>query len=128
MGKPLAGFLLVVVLSGCPPQGPQPNVQQNVVATFLNGAESQAETEGQQREIRRALIDMLEKNPSVLSEQRYADYQGRPNAWSVIDVLHRHFVPPQAMSLEPEAFYRDVRKLEAKKAIQKQLDQFPGEE
>ena len=95
----------------------------NSVATYLEHAEIQAETDEQRQEIRRALSDMLKEPTAELRTRRYADYQGTPNMWSITRLLTAYFVPQTPQSLEPKRFYEDVGKPEAKSAIQRQLDE-----
>jgi hypothetical protein len=64
----------------------------NTVVTFLEGADQQWETQGQGREIEKALNDMLMLSPDELRKQRYANYQMQPGAWTIIELLHRYFV------------------------------------
>ena len=94
---------------------------RNVVARFLEGAELQAETDGQRREIARALQDMLNMPAGELGKQRYSDYSGNDAAWTVTELLKAYFVPTQPMRLHPERFYREVGQPEAKAAVRKQL-------
>jgi hypothetical protein len=94
----------------------------NSVAAYIENAEIQAETDEQRREIRRALLDILEKPATELRTQKYADYQGKPNEWSITRLLTAYFVPSTPQSLEPEQFYKDIDKPEAKLAIRHKLD------
>ncbi len=94
----------------------------NTVARYLTGAELQVEDDGQRREIVRALEDMLHRPPPELRAQRYSDYRGNANAWSVTDLLPHYFVPREPMVLEPQRFYQEVAQAEAKVAIQQQLE------
>jgi hypothetical protein len=65
------------------------------VAEFFSHADRQYETAGQKAEIIRALGDMLNKSAQELRLQRYADYQGVKDAWSLTDLIERYFVPSQ---------------------------------
>lgn len=94
---------------------------ENVVARYLEGAEVQAETDGQRREIARALQDMLDLPGAELIKRRYSDYSGNAAAWTVTDLLRAYFVPRQPMKLDPERFYREVGQAQAKATIRKQL-------
>jgi hypothetical protein len=94
----------------------------NSVAAFFSHAERQAETDDQRREIQRALRDMLGKTPAELRQLRYADYEGKPQAWSVTELLQRYFVPRPPMKLSEERFYKDVTAPNARAAIRRQLD------
>jgi hypothetical protein len=94
----------------------------NVVAEFFSHADRQYETTGQKAEIIRALRDMSNKSAQELRSQRYADYQGVKDAWSLTDLIERYFVPSQPVPDWTESsFYRDVSKPEAQDAIRRQL-------
>jgi len=93
----------------------------NMIARYLDGAELQAETDGQRREIARALQDILNIPVAELRKQRYSDYAGEATAWTVTDLLRAYFVPRQPMSVDPERFYREVGQPQAKAAVRKQL-------
>jgi hypothetical protein len=116
--------MLLALLSACAESQKKSVVagagESNCVAAYLTGAELQLETDSQRAEITRALRDMLEKSPEQLKASRYADYQGRPGAWSAVELLRRYFVPDRPRSLNEECFYRDVS--EARAAIQKHLN------
>lgn len=112
------GLLFVVACTIACARHPQPNT----VVRFLDGADRQAENDDQQREIQRALQDMLSKTPEELRQQRYADYQGHKNSWDVITLLHKYFVANKLKTLDPDRFYEDVSKPEAKSAVRRQLD------
>ena len=65
----------------------------NTVVVYLQGAERQSEDLDQRREIEKALNDMLTLTPDELRARRYANYQMEPGAWTIIQFLHRYFVP-----------------------------------
>lgn len=94
---------------------------RNVVARYLEGAELQAETDGQRREIARALQDMLDLPVAELRKQRYSDHSGNAGAWTVTDLLPAYYVSRRPMKLDPERFYREVGQPEAKAIVRKQL-------
>lgn len=94
---------------------------RNCVAAYLSGAQQQLETEGQLKEIERALEDMLNKPPGQLRLVRYADYEGRPGQWTAVQLLHRYFVPTRDL-LEEDCFYREVSAPESRAAIKQQLE------
>lgn len=94
----------------------------NAVVQYLDGAELQAETDAQRREIARALQDMLKKPAAQLRAQRYAGDSGKPGELSITDLLRAHFVPTRPASLDANQFYREVRQPEARAAIRKQLE------
>lgn len=104
------------------PGSPGPDTE-NTVAAFLKNAERQAETGEQRGEIRRALRDMLDKSTSELRELRYADYTGKSNEWSIIQLLNHYFVPNPPAALDEQHFFQDVRAPAARAAVQHQLDE-----
>jgi hypothetical protein len=92
------------------------------VADFFSHADRQYETAGQQAEIIRALRDMLNKSAQELRSQRYADYQGVHDAWSLTELTRSYFVPSQPFpDWTEDTFYREVSKPEAQDAIRRQL-------
>lgn len=119
-------LLTVVALAGCNRQrggsAPASSQDQNSVAAFLANAERQSETDEQRREIQRALRDMVNKSPTELRQMRYADYQGRPGAWSVTQLLQRYYAPDPPMTLDENRFYQDVAAPAARAVILRQLD------
>jgi hypothetical protein len=124
-----APLVLAVILTSCSQWRHADSIERpNVLAQYLNGAERQSETDEQRNDIRRALTDMLEKDPSILRTLRYPDYQGNPSAWSIVDVLRKYFVPIQPMQLDPELVYRDVSMPAAKEAIRRQLSSLASPE
>jgi hypothetical protein len=126
-----ANFLFLIVLTltphGCQTGSKTASVPSqpsatNVVADFFSHADRQYETAGQQAEIIRALRDMLSKSAQELRSQRYADYQGVKDAWSLTELIKRYFVPSQPLpDWTEDTFYRDVSKPEAQDAIRRQL-------
>ena len=123
-----ANFLFVVFLTLVPHScqtGSKPSTppsETNLVADFFSHADRQYETAAQRAEIIRALRDMLTKSAYDLRTQRYADYQGAKDAWSLTDLIQRYFVPSQPVAdWTEDRFYRDVSKPEAQDAIRKQL-------
>ena len=95
----------------------------NSVAAFLTNAEKQAETDDQRTEIQRALHDMVDKPPAELRRMRYADYTGKVNQWSIIQLLVHYFVPNPPAALDETKFYQDVQAPAARAAIRRQLDE-----
>lgn len=100
---------------------------KNVVVRYLQHAELQAETKEQEAEIARALKDMLDKPVADLKAARYADYQGKPGAWTLPELLHHYYVPDSKMSLDDDAFYRDLSAREAREVVKKCMRQLEAE-
>lgn len=94
----------------------------NTVVAYLRGAELQAETNDQRREVLRALDDLLDKSPAELRNARYSDTSGHKDTRTVIEMLRAHFVPEQPTALDPERFYQDVATPEARSVIQMQRE------
>lgn len=122
-GLGLFAFLCVAIgiLVGGRSLAETPHSVGNHVAAFLNNAERQTETEEQRVVVRRALGDMLKSGPSQLKLIRYPDYSGTPNMWSITELLEHYFVPSHPMSIDQDAFYKDLSSPDAKRAIQNQL-------
>jgi hypothetical protein len=102
-------------LFACRDKGP------NAVVAYLQGADQQFENAGQGREIEKALNDMLTLSPDELRTRRYANYQMEPDAWTIIDILHKYFLPSKPTGLDQNRFFRDVTKPEARAVIQERL-------
>ena len=98
------------------------SADRNLVAAFLVGAERQAETDEQRQEIARALTDALRKPISELRQLRYADYAGKPETWSLPQLLQHYFVPRSPVTLDDERFFRDLTTADARAAVRKQLN------
>jgi len=96
---------------------------RNTVEDYLNGAEEQSETDDQMAVIKQAFFDMLNEPTQSLRKKRYPDYQMHPHKWPITEVLYRYFVPePGYLGFDGDEFFRDVKKPEAQKVIQKWLD------
>jgi hypothetical protein len=95
---------------------------RNTVEDYLNGAEEQAEDDDQRAVIKQAFIDMLNEPVESLRKKRYRDYQLHPNQWPITEVLYRYFVSDPLGGFDDEELFRDVKKPEARKMIQRWLD------
>jgi hypothetical protein len=113
-------ILLLIVALALAACGAQPG-SGNSVAAYLENAQVQAETDAQRLQVRRALTDIIEKPASDLRAQRYRDHSGA-QAWLVSDVLRAHVVPSTPQALDPERFFDDAAKPEAKQAARKVLE------
>ena len=102
-------FIALVAVAGCASSAPAPLPRANAVVAYLDGAERQAESADQEREIERALQDLKSLPADVLATRRYADYTLAPGRWSLADLIARYFVPRAPQRLDPVAFYRDAR-------------------
>lgn len=97
---------------------------RNSVVEYLQGAELQAETNDQVREIQRALSDMLNESAAdSCARRRYADYQLTPNMWTITRLLGAYFLPATPQELELERFCKDVIKPKAKAIIREKLNE-----
>jgi hypothetical protein len=106
---------ILASLFACRDKGP------NTVVAYLQGADQQFENANQGREIEKALDDMLTLGPDGLRNQRYANYQMQPGTWTIIDVLHKYFLPPKPAGLDESRFYRDVTDPAAQAVIREHL-------
>jgi len=108
------------------------NSHRNCVADYLMGAELQCEcgTSDQGDVIKQALTDMLNEPVEALRKQRYRDYQSHPDQWTIVELLHRYFVPQQALlaNMNDVCFFNDLKKPQAQKVIRAWLEQMkhPG--
>jgi hypothetical protein len=93
----------------------------NTVVAYLQGADQQFENANQRREIEKALNDMLTLSPDDLRKRRYANYQMQPGAWTIIDVLHKYFLPSKPVGLNHRRFYRDIADPAAQAVIRDHL-------
>ena len=118
------GLLVALALAaGCAAMGPAPAPAQarNSVVAYLDGAERQAESADQEREIVRALEDLRSLSPAVLAERRYADYTMAPARWTLAELVTKYFVPRSRMTIDPARFYADARDPRAIAIIDAQL-------
>ena len=95
---------------------------RNTVEDYLNGAEEQFETDDQEAVIKQAFADMLHEPVESLRKQRYPDYQMHPHKWPITEVLTSYFLPDAPGGFDDDEFFRDFKKPEAQKVIQKWLD------
>jgi len=95
--------------------------KQNEVVLYLEGAERQAETEEQQRELLRALEDLRTLSAATLKGKRYADYQNVPGKWTLAELLQKYFVPRQLHRIHEESLYRDAQSPGAREVIDQQI-------
>jgi hypothetical protein len=99
----------------------------NSVAAFLDGAQMQAETYEQQRQVRRVLRDMLRMTAAELKERRYANERMEPGVWTAPEILSHYFVPRGQAVLDDERFYLDVKEKPAQKVVRRQLTRLEAE-
>lgn len=118
------GLLVALALAaGCAALGPAPATAQsrNSVVAYLDGAERQAESADQEREIVRALEDLRSLSPAVLAERRYADYTMAPARWTLAELVTKYFVPRSRMTIDAARFYADASDPRAIAVIDAQL-------
>jgi hypothetical protein len=118
------GLLVALALAaGCAAMGPAPDPAsaRNSVVAYLDGAERQAESADQEREIVRALEDLRSLSPAALAERRYADYAMAPARWTLAELVTKYFVPRSRMVVEPARFYADASDPRAIAVIDAQL-------
>lgn len=93
----------------------------NQVVLCLDGAERQAETDEQRLEILRALEDLRTLTPAALKQQRYADYESKPDQWTLVQLLQKYFVPRELRSIDEETLYWDAHSPRARKVVEQQI-------
>jgi hypothetical protein len=90
----------------------------NQVVAYLDGAEFQAETEGQVKEVLRALQDMRTLTPSALKARRYAGYALEPGVWTLRKLLSSYFVPRDITTqLDETTLYEDAQDPKARAVV-----------
>lgn len=100
----------------------------NQVVAYLDGAELQAETEGQVREILRALEDMRTLAPSALKAQRYAGYGLEPGVWTLRQLLSSYFVPHDITTpLDETSIYQDAQDPKARAVVSQHMQAIKAE-
>jgi len=119
----LALLLTLALAAGCAATEPSPHLAPagNSVVRYLDGAERQAESADQEREIAHALEDLRALPPDALAQRRYADYTMVPARWTLAELVARYFVPRERMVIEPARFYRDASDPRAIAVIDAQL-------
>jgi hypothetical protein len=93
----------------------------NQVVLYLDGAERQAETDEQRREILRALEDLRTLAPAALAQRRYADYEDKPEQWTLVQLLQKYFVPRELCSIDEATLYRDAQTPRAREVVEQQI-------
>jgi hypothetical protein len=95
---------------------------KNIVVSYFSGAELQAETKSQLREIKKALNDMLNLSIPELQARRYADYQMAPDQWSLGELLNAYFLSADGSPQETDArFYKESKQAEAQRILRQKL-------
>lgn len=113
--------MALALVAGCATMAPAAAPSRNTVVAYLDGAERQAESADQEREIVRALEDLRSLPAAALAERRYADYAMSPARWTLAELVTRYFVPRSRMSIDPARFYADARDPRAIAVIDAQL-------
>lgn len=98
-----------------------PAADENEVVRYLKGAERQAETDDQRREIRRALEDLATLPAPELRKKRYADASMKPGQWSLATLLRKYFVPAELHTIDEERLYEDAQRPEARAVVKGQI-------
>jgi uncharacterized membrane protein len=94
----------------------------NIVVSWFAGAELQTETRSQLREIRKALNDMLALPVPQLQARRYADYQMKPDQWTLDQLLNAYFLSASGGQQEIDSrFYKDIKKAQAQDILREKL-------
>lgn len=93
----------------------------NTVVTYLQGADQQWENMDQQREVEKAINNMLTLTPDELRNRRYANYQMQPGAWTITELLDRYFVSRGLVYIDENRFYHDVTDRAARAVIRDHL-------
>ena len=101
--------IVFAALVAVPPVAQAHHAATNVVVAYLDGAERQAESADQEREIARALQDLRSLPPATLPTRRYADYALVPDRWTLTELIAKYYVPRVPTTLDPATFYRDAR-------------------
>jgi hypothetical protein len=91
------------------------------IAAYLRGAEIQAETDAQRRELQRALADLLAKPADELRAARYAGPQGEPGQRDLAQVLRAHLVPSRPSSVVLDTWLAERTRPDAQAALRDKL-------
>ena len=89
----------------------------NTVVAYMTGAERQLESLAHCRVLKKALKDSERLAPNHLKFKKYSDHEGNAERWTAPEVLRKHFVPKEPMSMTDEEFFRDYEAPAAKKVI-----------
>jgi hypothetical protein len=99
------------------------SVAESPVAAYLTGAEIQAETDAQRRELRRALADLIDQPAETLRTARYAGPQGEPAQRDLVQLLRAHVVPASPHALDLDTLLADKDRPEARAALRGKLEE-----
>lgn len=105
-------------------QGEQTQAAAATLAKFLDGAEIQAENQIQRHQIAQALKEMATESPAVLRDRRYADYQGNPGKWTLLELLKHHIVPRENVHLTANILFEALATEEGKAAVRGKLTEY----
>lgn len=86
---------------------------------FLDHAELQIEADEQRTELTKAVNDISELPIERLSENLYADYEGKSGQWSAAKILTAYFYSSKALSFSDSSFLRELEESEVRIAINK---------
>lgn len=75
---------------------------------YFDNADLQVETADQKAEIIRALGHIVELPPERLAEQRYSDYEGTPEQWTLMKIVNAYFYSAMSPSLSEENFLQEL--------------------
>jgi hypothetical protein len=94
----------------------------NALVVYLRGAEVQAETDAQRRELRRALADLLERPAAEWAARRYAGARGEPGQRDMVQVLRAHLLPAAPLSLDTDDLKASAGQPAARAALRELVD------
>ncbi len=97
------------------------STKENLVVSFLEGAELQIETQDQQRELEQALEDMLQLSPKELKKRRYGDYRTTQGMWTLTQILYAYFLQPRPLTIDSDRFYDHVATSAGRSIVEKKL-------
>lgn len=107
-------------LGNSPPEAATNSIQpDNTVVAFFWNVELRYIVDGQMNDIIQALTDMTTLSASQLQQQRYADFYGSPDEWTLLQLLYAYFVPETEVPLD--RFYMDIEKPESRQIVRQTL-------
>jgi hypothetical protein len=83
--------------------------KQYPLPLYFQKSELQLETKSQCGELKTVFNDILILKPKELRAKRYANYQGAPEKWSVVEILNHYLAPETQYPLIEKAFFREYR-------------------
>jgi hypothetical protein len=86
---------------------------------FFYNVEVQCETGFQRNEIIKAINDMLTLDTISLKNKKYSNYNQEGEFWTIIELIHKYFVPDAQNKTLGDNFYQEIKKTNVRNILKK---------